>query len=121
MTSNARRHGTGAVLIGALCSSGCDGERQEAARPDSEGAAVQPSAPEDASRGPSMAATTGAAAPLPPPEARQSAFRERQPERDDLTGDVADEGVEDRAVLRAIRIVPRHAFVSPALQASAYV
>jgi len=49
-----------------------------------------------------------------------SAFRERKGERKALAHLLASDGITDRAVLRAIRTVPRHAFVLPMLLPLAY-
>jgi protein-L-isoaspartate(D-aspartate) O-methyltransferase len=48
------------------------------------------------------------------------AFHERDDERQELARILAEEGIKDPAVLRALRMVPRHAFVTSQLQASAY-
>lgn len=51
---------------------------------------------------------------------RQPAFDERRPERRALVEMLAAEGIADRTVLRAMRKVPRHAFVLPMLDSLAY-
>jgi protein-L-isoaspartate(D-aspartate) O-methyltransferase len=57
----------------------------------------------------------------PSKEARDSAFAERRDDRAALRNLLADEGIADLAVLRAIETVPRHAFVPPALEPVAYL
>lgn len=63
------------------------------------------------------AAPSGSANAEPEP----SVFRERRTERESLGQLLAEQGIKDAAVLRAIRTVPRHAFVLPTLQSLAYL
>lgn len=49
-----------------------------------------------------------------------AAFRERISERDALVRELAEQGIQDEAVLAAIRRVPRHAFVARKWQPQAY-
>jgi protein-L-isoaspartate(D-aspartate) O-methyltransferase len=51
---------------------------------------------------------------------RPAAFAERVAEREELARTVESAGVRDRAVLTAIRTVPRHAFVLPVFRVMAY-
>ena len=56
------------------------------------------------------------------PEHKHAAFKERIEERARMvTGQIQDRDVNDPNVLKAMRIVPRHAFVRPAEQRYAYV
>jgi protein-L-isoaspartate(D-aspartate) O-methyltransferase len=52
--------------------------------------------------------------------ARSGAFLERQLERDSLVAQLERNGISHRAVLAAMRRVPRHAFVAEAWQREAY-
>lgn len=63
-------------------------------------------------------AAPGVAAALPSPT--HPAFGERVEEREALVRSITREGVSDERVLAAMRRVPRHAFVSAAMQGMAY-
>jgi len=108
----------GALLLGAVLWS-CGRNRQDGARPGSTSPADrttrQPAAtPPEASASPTESARTPNAAP------RQIAFNERVADRTSLSQQLAEDGIADAEVLRAIRTVPRHAFVPLVLEPLAY-
>jgi len=69
---------------------------------------------------PSQAPGTAAAGSSAMGSARPPAFGERSDERARLVDGIAERGVSDLAVLRALRTVPRHAFVPESWSEHAY-
>jgi protein-L-isoaspartate(D-aspartate) O-methyltransferase len=115
------RHADVALVFGILLSS-CGRARLDVAPPESASrAAHQPMAPKDTSARAGADATTDAAIGSPAaPAARSPVFQERRDEREALVRVLIEEGIQDGAVLQAMRTVPRHAFVLPALRIAAY-
>lgn len=68
----------------------------------------------------SEATSQGPGAAAPSLDPRPAAFDERLEERDELVQLLAEEGIVSPAVLRAMRFVPRHAFVLPDYDGYAY-
>src|SRR5262249_49737789 len=94
----------------------CGRGRHDAAPPGSS----SPSNPATAPGAASKPAESEEPATASHATSRPPAFEERSDERGALSDLLAEDGIKDRAVLRAIRTVPRHAFVLPALQQLAY-
>lgn len=72
-------------------------------------------------KGAAQAGLKGSDSPGAPPAKRHAAFDERTPERLQMADlQIESRGIKDPNVLRAMRRVPRHAFVPSRFQAEAY-
>lgn len=106
----------GATLLASAVLSACGRERAEGVH----AGAVSPERPRPEPS--SFAAPSASASPsaVLPTTARPAAFEERADDRAALVRSLSAEGISDPLVLRAMRTVPRHAFIFTWLRPMAY-